>query len=123
MGARVGLAENGGGFLENDSGCGHGITILREMSPMHSAPEHDYDWLVIGLWGSAAAFRLCRLAEEGLQRRHPGMAAGRFADNEGSAERLTQLRRSVWMAATGHEGHSSPQPRSRTVMILSGSGT
>jgi cholesterol oxidase len=79
---------------------------------------HDYDWLVIGsgFGGSVAALRL---AEKGY--RVAVVECGRrFADDE-FPERLSQLRRSIWMPRLGLKG-TLRLTAFKDVMILSGSG-
>src|SRR3954454_4413322 len=81
-------------------------------------PSHDYDWLVIGsgFGGSVAALRL---AEKGY--RVAVLECGRrFADDE-FAERMSQLRRSVWMPRLGLKGILR-MTLFKDVMVLSGSG-
>ena len=66
-----------------------------------SVPDYNWDWIVIGsgFGGSVAALRL---AEKGYT---VGMleCGRRFADSE-FADRMSQLRRSVWMPRLGLKG-------------------
>src|SRR3954468_2025616 len=81
-------------------------------------PSHDYDWLVVGsgFGGSVAALRL---AQKGY--RVPMLECGRrFADDE-FPERMSQLRRSIWMPKLGLKGILR-LTLFKDVMILSGSG-
>jgi cholesterol oxidase len=80
--------------------------------------KHDYDWLVIGS-GFGGSVSALRLAEKGY--RVAVIECGRrFADDE-FAERMTQLRRSIWMPRLGMKGILR-LTRFKDVMILSGSG-
>ncbi|UTI66691.1 GMC family oxidoreductase [Paraconexibacter antarcticus] len=78
----------------------------------------DYDWLVIGS-GFGGSVSALRLTEKGYR---VGIVecGRRFADDE-FAERLTQLRRSVWMPRLGMKGILR-LTAFKDVMILSGSG-
>lgn len=80
--------------------------------------SHDYDWLVIGsgFGGSVAALRL---AEKGY--RVAIVECGRrFADDE-FPERMSQVRRSIWMPRLGLKGILR-MTMFKDVMVLSGSG-
>ena len=80
--------------------------------------DHDYDWVVIGsgFGGSVAALRL---AEKGY--RVAILECGRrFADNE-FAERLSDVRRAIWMPRLGLRG-TLRFTAFRDVTILTGSG-
>src|SRR5947208_7773318 len=80
--------------------------------------SYDYDWLVIGsgFGGSVAALRL---AEKGY--RVAIVECGRrFADGE-FPERMSQLRRSIWMPRLGLKGILR-MTVFKDVMVLSGSG-
>ncbi len=80
--------------------------------------EHDHDWLVIGS-GFGGSVSALRLAEKGYD---VGMleCGRRFADSE-FAERMSQLRRSVWMPRLGMKG-TLRMTAFKDVLILSGSG-
>src|ERR1700709_1689759 len=81
-------------------------------------PDHDYDWLIVGsgFGGSVAALRL---AQKGY--RVGVLECGRrFADQE-FAERMTDLKRSIWMPRLGLKGILR-LTAFKDVMILSGSG-
>jgi cholesterol oxidase len=80
--------------------------------------QHDYDWIVIGS-GFGGSVSALRLAEKGYKVAI--IECGRrFADDE-FAERLSQLRRSVWMPKLGMKGLLR-LTQFRDVMIMSGSG-
>src|SRR5215472_594624 len=80
--------------------------------------DHDYDWIVIGS-GFGGSVSALRLAEKGY--RVAVIECGRrFADDE-FAERLSQLRRSLWMPKLGMKGILRIS-KFKDVMILSGSG-
>jgi cholesterol oxidase len=80
--------------------------------------QHDYDWIIVGS-GFGGAVSALRLAEKGYKVAI--LECGRrFADDE-FAERLSQLRRSVWMPKLGMKGILR-LTRFRDVMIMSGSG-
>jgi cholesterol oxidase len=80
--------------------------------------QHDYDWIIVGS-GFGGAVSALRLAEKGYKVAI--LECGRrFADDE-YAERLSQLRRSVWMPKLGMKGILR-LTRFRDVMIMSGSG-
>jgi cholesterol oxidase len=80
--------------------------------------DYDYDWIVIGsgFGGSVAALRL---AEKGYR---VGIVecGRRFADDE-FPERMSQLRRSIWMPRLGLKGILR-MTLFKDVMVLSGSG-
>src|SRR5262245_51186381 len=79
---------------------------------------YDYDWVVIGS-GFGGSVSALRLAQKGY--RVAVVECGRrFADDE-FAERMTQLRRSVWMPKLGMKGILR-LTRFKDVVILSGSG-
>jgi len=78
----------------------------------------DYDWIVIGS-GFGGSVSALRLAEKGY--RVGVIECGRrFRDDE-FAERMGQLRRSIWMPRLGLKGILR-LTRFKDVMILSGSG-
>src|SRR6516165_10816299 len=80
--------------------------------------NYDYDWIVIGS-GFGGSVSALRLAEKGY--RVAVIECGRrFADDE-FAERLSQLRRSLWMPKLGMKGILRIS-KFKDVMILSGSG-
>ena len=82
------------------------------------AAQHDYDWIIVGS-GFGGAVSALRLAEKGYKVAI--LECGRrFADDQ-YAERLSQLRRSVWMPKLGMKGILR-LTRFRDVMIMSGSG-
>jgi cholesterol oxidase len=79
---------------------------------------YDYDWVVIGS-GFGGSVSALRLAEKGY--RIAVIECGRrFKDHE-FAERLSQLRRSLWMPALGMKGILRVS-KFNDVMVLSGSG-
>src|SRR5438132_1585706 len=79
---------------------------------------YDFDWLVIGS-GFGGSVSALRLAEKGYS---VGVleCGRRFADDE-FAERLTQVRRAIWMPRLGLKG-TLRLTVFKDVMILSGSG-
>ncbi len=78
----------------------------------------DYDWIVIGS-GFGGSVSALRLAEKGYSV--AVLECGRrFADDQ-FAERMSQLRRSVWMPRLGLKG-TLRLTRFKDVVILSGSG-
>jgi cholesterol oxidase len=80
--------------------------------------NYDYDWIIIGS-GFGGSVSALRLAEKGY--RVAVIECGRrFADDE-FAERLSQLRRSLWMPKLGMKGILRIS-KFKDVMILSGSG-
>jgi cholesterol oxidase len=80
--------------------------------------DYDYDWIIVGS-GFGGSVSALRLAEKGY--RVAVIECGRrFADHE-FAERLSQLRRSVWMPKLGMKGILR-MTKFKDVMILSGSG-
>ncbi|MBV8180810.1 MAG: FAD-binding protein, partial [Mycobacterium sp.] len=80
--------------------------------------RHDFDWIIVGS-GFGGSISALRLAEKGY--RVAVIECGRrFADHE-FAERLTQLRRSLWMPRLGMKGILR-MTRFKDAMILSGSG-
>jgi cholesterol oxidase len=85
---------------------------------MSTSRKHDYDWLVIGS-GFGGSVSALRLAEKGYT---VGIleCGRRFADSE-FAERMSQLRRSVWMPRLGLKG-TLRMTAFKDVLILSGSG-
>ena len=80
--------------------------------------KHDYDWIVIGS-GFGGSVSALRLAEKGYKVAIVECGR-RFADDE-FAERMGQLRRSLWMPKLGLKGILR-MTRFKDVMILSGSG-
>jgi cholesterol oxidase len=79
---------------------------------------HDYDWIVIGS-GFGGSVSALRLAEKGYTV--AVLECGRRFADEDFAERLSQLRRSLWMPRLGMKGILRLTPF-RDVTVLSGSG-
>src|SRR5262249_22094428 len=82
--------------------------------PAHS----DYDWLVMGS-GFGGSVSALRWAEKGY--RVGVIECGRRFDDHEFAERLSQLRRSLWMPKLGMKGILRIS-KFKDVMVLSGSG-
>jgi cholesterol oxidase len=78
----------------------------------------DYDWIVIGS-GFGGSVSALRLVEKGY--RVAVIECGRRFEDHEFAERLSQLRRSLWMPKLGMKGILRIS-RFKDVMVLSGSG-
>src|SRR4051794_12738025 len=85
---------------------------------MTRSHDYDYDWIVVGS-GFGGSVSALRLAEKGYKVALVECGR-RFADDE-FAERLSQLRKSVWMPKLGMKGLLR-LTRFKDIMILSGSG-
>jgi cholesterol oxidase len=80
--------------------------------------SHDYDWVVVGS-GFGGSVSALRLAEKGY--RVAVIECGRRFADEDFAERMSQLRRYLWMPKLGMKGILR-LTRFRDVFIMSGSG-
>jgi cholesterol oxidase len=78
----------------------------------------DYDWIIIGS-GFGGSVSALRLAEKGY--RVVVLECGRRFDDHEFAERLSQLRRSLWMPKLGMKGILRVS-KFKDVMVLSGTG-
>jgi cholesterol oxidase len=78
----------------------------------------DYDWIIIGS-GFGGSVSALRLAEKGY--RLAVLECGRRFEDHEFAERLSQLRRSVWMPKLGMKGILRIS-KFKDVMVLSGTG-
>jgi cholesterol oxidase len=78
----------------------------------------DYDWIVVGS-GFGGSVSALRLAEKGY--RVAILECGRRFEDDEFAERLSQLRRSVWMPKLGMKGILRIS-KFKDVMVLSGTG-